>query len=132
MMTWEMVREQANIWGVGLYFAHRKIQNPKLTDINKETIDELSPDEKQALGVARTMLNQATIKPTNEEHDNQCKAHSTKDCKYAKIRAIYRNREELDNLIRPKLEPYEEKNLSPQESGILNQEEADRRTKNSR
>ena len=40
-----------------------------------------------------------------------------------------RNREELDHLIRPRLDLYEEKNLSPQEAGILNQEETDRRSK---
>ena len=85
-----MVREQANIWRVGLYFAHRKIKNPKLTDINKETLDELSPDEKKALGVARTMLNQATIRSANEDDNEQCKVHSTKECRYAKIWAIYK------------------------------------------
>ena len=131
MMSWEMVREQAKIWGVGLYFPHRKVKFPKLTEFEEETFADLPPDELQAIGVARTMLSQATLKSTYEEDlkPKKCKAHSYKDGKYVKIQAIYRNREELDNLIRPRVALYEEKNLSPQEAGILNQDEAERRAK---
>ena len=68
MMSWGMVREQAKIWGVGLYFAHRKVKIPKLTELEEETFTDLPPDELQAIGVAKTMLTQATLKPTEEEH----------------------------------------------------------------
>ena len=88
-----MVREQAKIWGVELYLAHRKIKIPKLTEVEKETFTNLPTDELQALGVAKTMLTQATLKPTKEEYpekkaQNKCKNHSYKDCRYVKIQAI--------------------------------------------
>ena len=96
MMSWEMVREQAKIWE--LFFAHRKIKIPKLTEVDKETYTNLPTDELQALGVAKTMLTQATLKPAKEQYpeqanQNKCKTHSHKDCRYVKILAIYRNRE---------------------------------------
>ena len=49
MMSWEMIREQAQIWGVQLYFAHRKVKLPNLTEIDKETFEDISPEELKAL-----------------------------------------------------------------------------------
>ena len=83
MMSWEMVREQAQIWGVGLYFAYRKVKFPKLTDIENATFSDISPEELQAIGIARTMLDQATIRPESEEPAD-CKTHSKKECRFVK------------------------------------------------
>ena len=66
MLSWEMTREQAQTWGVQLYFAHRKVKLPNLTEIDKNTYANISPQEMQASGIARAMLEQATIKPEPE------------------------------------------------------------------
>ena len=49
MMSWEMTREQAQTWGVQLYFTHRKVKLPNLTEIDKETFEDVSPEKLKAL-----------------------------------------------------------------------------------
>ena len=131
MMSWEMTREQAQTWGVKLYFTHRKVKLPNLTEIDKETFENISPEELQALGVARTILEEATVRPKNKEPEDY-KTHSDKGCKgcrYDKIRAIYKNREELDSIIMPEVERYEKRSISTEEAGVINRQEAERRAK---
>ena len=43
------------------------------------------------IGIARTMLDQAIIRPESEEPAD-CKTHPTKGCRFVKIQAIYKNR----------------------------------------
>ena len=69
------------------------------------------------------MLNQATVK-LEEEKPTECNTH--KECRYAKIQAIYKNREDLDHIIMPEVERYEKRNISTEEAGIINQREAER------
>ena len=128
MMSWEMIREQAQIWGVQLYFAHRKVKLPNLTEIDKETFADISPEELQTIGMARAMLDQAIVRPESEEPAD-CKTHSKKGCRFVKIQAIYKNRKDLDHIIMPEVERYEKRNLSTEEAGIINRQEAERRAK---
>ena len=74
------------------------------------------------------MLDQAIIRPESEEPAD-CKTHPTKGCRFVKIQAIYKNRKELDQIIMPEVNRYQKRNLSTEEAGIINRQEAERRTK---
>ena len=128
MMCWEMVREQAQIWGMGLYYAERKVKLPSLTEIEDSKSNKLSPDEMQAIGIARAMLDQAVSTP-EKENQITCKRHLNTGCRFGKIQAIYKNRQELEDIIMPKVKCYQKQNLTTEEAGQINQAEYEKRHK---
>ena len=78
------------------------------------------------------MLDQATLKPEPKNKKAtacNCENQTKEKCKFEKIRAIYKNRKELDQIIMPEVERYEKRNISTKEAGIINQKEDERRAK---
>ena len=120
MMSWEMVGEQAKIWGVDLFYVHRKIKHTRLEDIDGAKLKNMPEDLKQAVKMAKAMLSQATTPATKEKECKKCKAQNNK---LTKVSAIFKVREELDMVIMPAARYYAKKNLSPLEAGFLNEEE---------
>ena len=107
-LTFEILRVQAKVWGVNPYYLERKIKHSQLQELADDNFITMPKDLEETAKMSKAVFTHA-IKPIN------------------KIRSIFKDKEELDQIIAPVTDKYEEQNHSQEEAGGLNEELFERR-----
>ena len=108
----EMVKIASTQWGIDPYYINRKIIHSSLEEINI-TKKQKNPLRQVMERTYETWQNsQNSLKYSTEQHNQEP----------INVRAIYKDRQELHKIIKPKCKPYEEKPYSREEARQINEE----------